>query len=493
MYVCLNWIFYIHNCWKQRDLKYHFALQIPLNFFDPGSSSTASLVSCSDQRCSSGIQVSDSTCSGSSNQCSYTFQYGDGSGTSGYYVSDLLHFNTILPGHTTGNATASIMFGCSMLHTGKLTDSHRAVDGIFGFGRQSLSVISQLSSQRVTPRTFSHCLKGNDDGGGILVLGEIVEPDMVYTPLVPSMYVISIDLIEAFLSHDSFGNSLLVIYTFLDILDGGCSLLFTKPSFRCGTMVIKRAVFNQYYRMNFTGAPFSLEKNEKLTRFCLFDNVYSLLLEYFRPHYNLDLRSISVGGQVLSIDSSVFSTSINHGAIIDSGTTLSYLADEAYNAFIDAINNAVSEHVHPVLFHGNQCYLITDSIDHIFPEASLNFAGGASLILHPEDYLIQQNPIGGSAVWCIGFKTIEGQKLTILGDLVMKDKIIVYDLEKQRIGWVNYDCKCSSSVNVSVNTEPGKTEFVNARPINNGSSPDELQTTVALLLNMFMLAGILLL
>ncbi|MBA0728769.1 hypothetical protein Golax_001643 [Gossypium laxum] len=445
MYVCmfLNWIFYIHNCWKQRDLKYHFALQIPLNFFDPGSSSTASLVSCSDQRCSSGIQVSDSTCSGSSNQCSYTFQYGDGSGTSGYYVSDLLHFNTILPGHTTGNATASIMFGCSMLHTGKLTDSHRAVDGIFGFGQQSLSVISQLSSQRVTPRTFSHCLKGNDDGGGILVLGEIVEPDMVYTPLVPSM-----------------------------------------------------------------------------------------------PHYNLDLRSISVGGQVLSIDSSVFSTSINHGAIIDSGTTLSYLADEAYNAFIDAINNAVSEHVHPVFSHGNQCYLITDSIDHIFPEASLNFAGGASLILHPEDYLIQQNPIGGSVVWCIGFKTIEGQKLTILGDLVMKDKIIVYDLEKQRIGWVNYDCKSdwtfnnrrycplvegfvscalpraslsaehrrqnpplgdntygsgSSSVNVSVNTEPGKTEFVNARPINNSSSPDELQTTVALLLNMFMLAGILLL
>lgn len=172
-----------------------------------------------------------------------------------------------------------------MLHTGKLTDSHRAVDGIFGFGQQSLSVISQLSSQRVTPRTFSHCLKGNDDGGGILVLGEIVEPDMVYTPLVPSMYVISIHLIEAvllfiyracyncsrndlftfsgfwncqFLSHDSFCNSLLVIYTFLDILDGDCSLLFTKPSFCCGTMVIKRAVFNQYYRMNFTGAPFSL-------------------------------------------------------------------------------------------------------------------------------------------------------------------------------------------------------------------------------------------
>ena len=26
-------------------------------------------------------------------------------------------------------------------------------------------------------------------------------------------------------------------------------------------------------------------------------------------------------------------------------------------------------------------------------------------------------------------------------DIVLKDKIVVYDLENQRIGWVDYDCK----------------------------------------------------
>jgi len=26
-------------------------------------------------------------------------------------------------------------------------------------------------------------------------------------------------------------------------------------------------------------------------------------------------------------------------------------------------------------------------------------------------------------------------------DLVLKDKIIVYDLARQQIGWTNYDCK----------------------------------------------------
>lgn len=63
--------------------------------------------------------------------------------------------------------------------------SDRAIDGIFGFGQHDLSVISQLYSLGVSPKVFSHCLKGSDSGG-ILVLGEIVEPGIVYTPFVPS-------------------------------------------------------------------------------------------------------------------------------------------------------------------------------------------------------------------------------------------------------------------------------------------------------------------
>lgn len=74
---------------------------------------------------------------------------------------------------------------CSTLQTGDLTKTERAVDGIFGFGQQAMSVISQLASQGVAPKAFSHCLRGDNGGGGILVLGEIVEPNIVYSPLVP--------------------------------------------------------------------------------------------------------------------------------------------------------------------------------------------------------------------------------------------------------------------------------------------------------------------
>jgi hypothetical protein len=170
----------------------------------------------------------------------------------------------------------------------------------------------------------------------------------------------------------------------------------------------------------------------------------------------------------LQIDPSVFATSNNRGTIVDSGTTLAYLAEEAYDPFVNAITATIPQSVRTVVSRGNQCFLITNSVTDIFPQVSLNFEGGASLDLRPQDYLIQQNSIGGAAVWCIGFQKIQGQGVTILGDLVLKDKIVVYDLAGQRIGWANYDC--SLSVNVSAATGTGRSEFVNAGEISGSTS-----------------------
>lgn len=61
-----------------------------------------------------------------------------------------------------------------------------------------------------------------------------------------------------------------------------------------------------------------------------------------RPHYNLNLQSISVGGQTLPIDPSVFATTGRQGTIVDSGTTLAYLTDEAYDPFISAVSLLVN-------------------------------------------------------------------------------------------------------------------------------------------------------
>lgn len=45
-----------------------------------------------------------------------------------------------------------------------------------------------------------------------------------------------------------------------------------------------------------------------------------------------------MNGRVLPIDPAVFATSGSRGTIVDSGTTLAYLASEAYDTFINAVS-----------------------------------------------------------------------------------------------------------------------------------------------------------
>ncbi|KAA0061742.1 uncharacterized protein E6C27_scaffold212G001170 [Cucumis melo var. makuwa] len=119
-----------------------------------------------------------------------------------------------------------------------------------------------------------------------------------------------------------------------------------------------------------------------------------------------------------------------------------------------SITSAVSQSATPTISRGSQCFRVSTSVAEIFPVLSFNFKGIASMVVTPEEYL-QFDSIE-PALWCIGFQKAE-DGLNILGDLVLKDKIIVYDLARQRIGWANYDC--SSSVNVSVTS--GKDVFIN--------------------------------
>ncbi|XP_047316548.1 aspartic proteinase 36-like [Impatiens glandulifera] len=368
------------NCNSCSDCPSSTQLGIELNLFNPANSYTSSLISCSDTLCSSMVHTTAAQCFTESNQCGYSFRYGDGSGTSGFYLQDLLYFDTIMGTSLMENSSAPIIFGCSTSVSGDLTKEDRAIDGIFGFGQQDLSVMTQLSSRGITPRIFSHCLRGEGDGGGILVLGEILDSRIVYTPLVPS-----------------------------------------------------------------------------------------------QPHYNLYLESISINGQPLPIDQAVFETSYDRGTIVDSGTTLSYLVAEAYDLFISAVNDVISQYATLVISKGNQCYKLSDSGIDMFPRVAFNFAGGVSMVLTPKDYLLNYGPIDGVPSMCIGFQKAQGQDITILGDLVLKDKIIVYDLARQQLGWADYDC--SMSVNVSITS--GKDEFVSAGELTvNASSPGKIKTWI---------------
>ncbi|KAG0454961.1 hypothetical protein HPP92_024253 [Vanilla planifolia] len=54
-------------------------------------------------------------------------------------------------------------------------------------------------------------------------------------------------------------------------------------------------------------------------------------------------------------------------------------------------------------------------------------------------------------MWCTGFQNSalqskDGQDMILLGDLVLSNKLVIYDLENQVIGWTDYNC--SSSIKI---------------------------------------------
>ncbi|KAH0723945.1 hypothetical protein KY289_006989 [Solanum tuberosum] len=338
-------------------------LGVKLNFYDSGNSTTATSISCSTRGCE---------CT-RTNRCGFTLSYMDGSSTIGYLVSDVWHLDTFLSTSSTSSSSAPIIFGCSTTQLGSLVLSDNAIDGILGFDRRSLSIISQLSSRGISRKVFSHCLKGESGinaGGGVLVLGEIQNPSMVYTPLVPST-----------------------------------------------------------------------------------------------EHYNVDLQSIAVNGKLLHIDPAIFATSEDRGTIFDSGTTLIHLVAEAYDSVISAIAIAISSSVESIMSGMTPCYLISSSspnnVTEIFPQVTLNFAGGVSMELRPADYLSFMSSFKNTSTWCV-LLIKKSPSMTILGDIALRDKSIVYDLAHQRIGWADQDC--SLPMNVSISS--GVDQVMNVRAIN---------------------------
>ncbi|KAM1659160.1 hypothetical protein ACFXTN_043247 [Malus domestica] len=329
------------NCPRFTDLGNRFS------FYDIVNSSTGGVLPCSHAMCGK--------CSRQSHRCEYDMTYSGGDRITSFLVSDVLHLDTIpVRSYVALESSAPIVFGCTTSVSGLLAGTRASVNGIFGFSQGPMSVLSQLSSQGMTPSVFSHCLKGDDYGGGILILGDILEPSIVYTPLVPK-----------------------------------------------------------------------------------------------RPYYAIYLQSIAVNGKILPIDPAAFKVSRGRGTVVDSGTTLAYLIEELYEPFIRAITLASSKHVTPVVStSGNQCYRTSISnLAEAFPSVSLNFAGGVSMVLKPREYLIDGGYYNGLPSWCMGFLKAH-KRLNILGDLLLRDKIVVYDTVGQQLGWANFNC--SSPINVSV-------------------------------------------
>ncbi|KQK05437.1 hypothetical protein BRADI_2g20040v3 [Brachypodium distachyon] len=179
-------------------------LGIDLALYDPKGSSSGSAVSCDNKFCAatygSGEKLPGCT---AGKPCEYRAEYGDGSSTAGSFVSDSLQYNQLSGNAQTRHAKANVIFGCGAQQGGDLESTNQALDGIIGFGQSNTSTLSQLASAGEVKKIFSHCLD-TIKGGGIFAIGEVVQPKVKSTPLLPNMSHYNVNL----QSIDVAGNAL---------------------------------------------------------------------------------------------------------------------------------------------------------------------------------------------------------------------------------------------------------------------------------------------
>ncbi|XP_073019896.1 aspartic proteinase 36-like isoform X1 [Primulina eburnea] len=199
-----------------------------------------------------------------------------------------------------------------------------------------------------------------------------------------------------------------------------------------------------------------------------------------QPHYNVVLKGVEVGGQLLNLPSALFDGGLGRRATIDSGTTLAYLPSEVYQQLLDKIIAHRSDLKTYVVEQRFTCFWYSGNVDDEFPVVGFHFEDSISLPVYPHNYLLKVK----DKEYCIGWQnskthTKKGREITLLGDIVLSDKLILYDLENQNIGWTEYDCLSSIQVRDEVS---GNAYSVGAHSISSALCPSAVDVGSFLLL-----------
>ncbi|KAL9247441.1 hypothetical protein vseg_020873 [Gypsophila vaccaria] len=185
------------------------------------------------------------------------------------------------------------------------------------------------------------------------------------------------------------------------------------------------------------------------------------------PHYNINMTGVKVGNSSLVLPSDLYSLGGKRGAIIDIGTTLAYLPEVVFEPLVMQILSGQPDLKLLTVQDQYTCFKFSDSLDDGFPTVTFSFQNGLSMTVYPHEYFFPVDDL-----WCVGWQNSAMQSrdkmnLTLLGDLVLSNKLVVYDLENQEIGWTEYNC--SSSIQVK-DEQTGTVHLVGAHFISSASS-----------------------
>ncbi|XP_072965741.1 aspartic proteinase nepenthesin-1-like [Typha angustifolia] len=155
--------------------------------------------------------------------------------------------------------------------------------------------------------------------------------------------------------------------------------------------------------------------------------------------YYVQIKTVSVDGVKLNISQKLWELADDGsgGTIVDSGTTLTYFADPAYQIIREAFLNSVKTYPviedFPVL---SPCYNVS-GVDRLeLPSFAIEFADGANWEFPTENYFIRLEP----EIVCLAILGTPRSALSILGNYQQQNFHVLYDLKNSRLGFAPRRC-----------------------------------------------------
>ncbi|XP_061360022.1 aspartic proteinase Asp1-like [Gastrolobium bilobum] len=161
-------------------------------------------------------------------------------------------------------------------------------------------------------------------------------------------------------------------------------------------------------------------------------------------HYSAGAAELIFGGKRTGVG--------NLLATFDTGSSYTYFNSKAYQAIISLlkkdlagkpIKEAPDDRTVPLCWHGKRPFRSIYEVRKYFKPMALSFTSSgrskAQFEIPPEAYLIISN-MGNVCLGILNGSEVGMGELNLIGDISMQDKAMVFDNEKQLIGWVPADC-----------------------------------------------------
>ncbi|KAJ7519714.1 hypothetical protein O6H91_20G052800 [Diphasiastrum complanatum] len=157
--------------------------------------------------------------------------------------------------------------------------------------------------------------------------------------------------------------------------------------------------------------------------------------------YYVKIVHVLVGGETLPIPASTWEIDENGygGTIFDSGTTLTYLAQPAYEVIKAAFESRISyprATIMPEVL--DVCYNVTGIKDPIFPEFSIVFENNALMHFATTNYFVKPDP--DEEVICLTVLGTQPSTISIIGNFQQQNFHIMYDRENLQIKFAPMMC-----------------------------------------------------